>query len=150
VNDACDVFDRMLGRNVVSWRALMRGHIQTGSPLELLLLFSKMGLSGATPNDFTFSMSLKARGLLNSFYIGGQTHDIRVKTGFDMVNVVGNSITYMFSNYGRTTEAARMFEVMLIRNLVSWNAVIAGYTLAGFYEKALVLFRKNERRWGNP
>jgi pentatricopeptide repeat protein len=43
-----------------------------------------------------------------------------------------------------------MFEVMLIRNLVSWNAVIAGYTLAGFYEKALVLFRKNERRWGNP
>jgi pentatricopeptide repeat protein len=43
-----------------------------------------------------------------------------------------------------------MFEVMLIRNLVSRNAVIAGYTLAGFYEKALVLFRKNERRWGNP
>ncbi|KAF9662197.1 hypothetical protein SADUNF_Sadunf18G0028200 [Salix dunnii] len=70
------------------------------------------------------------------------------RTGFDMEeSLVGNSFTDMFSNYGRITEAARLFEVMLVRNLVSWNAVIAGYTIAGFYEKALVLFRKN-KRWG--
>ncbi|KAJ6373048.1 hypothetical protein OIU76_027393 [Salix suchowensis] len=51
-----------------------------------------MGLSGATPNDFTFSLNLKACGLLNSLDIGRQTHDIRVRTGFDMEeSLVGNS-----------------------------------------------------------
>ena len=57
-----------------------------------LSLFSEMGLSGATPNDFTFSLNLKACGLLNSLDIGRQTHDIRVRTGFDMEeSLVGNS-----------------------------------------------------------
>ncbi|KAB5513978.1 hypothetical protein DKX38_027884 [Salix brachista] len=57
-----------------------------------LSLCSEMGLSGATPNDFTFSLNLKACGLLNSLDIGRQTHDIRVRTGFDMEeSLVGNS-----------------------------------------------------------
>ncbi|KAJ6382881.1 hypothetical protein OIU77_031331 [Salix suchowensis] len=139
---ACDVFDRMLERNVVSWTALMCGHIQNGNPLESLLLFSKMALSGVKPNDFTFSTNLKACGLLNGLYIGRQVHDTCVKTGFDTVNVVGNSIIDMYSKCGRINEAASMFEVMPVRNLISWNAMIAGYTVAGFCKKALVLFRK--------
>ncbi|KAF9681154.1 hypothetical protein SADUNF_Sadunf06G0196000 [Salix dunnii] len=139
---ACDVFDRMLERNVVSWTALMCGYIQNGNPLESLLLFSKMASSGVKPNDFTFSTNLKACGLLNGLYIGRQVHDTCVKTGFDMVNVVGNSIIDMYSKCGRINEAASMFEVMPVRNLISWNAMIAGYTVAGFCKKALVLFRK--------
>ncbi|KAG6770655.1 hypothetical protein POTOM_026344 [Populus tomentosa] len=145
---ACDVFDRMLKRNVVSWTALMCGHIQNGNPLESLLLFSKMGLSGVKPNDFTFSTNLKACGLLNGLDIGRQIHDICVKTGFDMVNVVGNSIIDMYSKCGRINEAACMFEVMPVRNLISWNAMIAGYTVAGFCEKALVLFQKMQEVGG--
>ncbi|KAJ6745543.1 hypothetical protein OIU74_028260 [Salix koriyanagi] len=112
---ACDVFDRMLERNVVSWTALMCGHIQNGNPLQSLLLFSKMALSGVKPNDFTFSTNLKACGLLNGLYIGRQVHDTCVKTGFDTVNVVGNSIIDMYSKCGRINEAASMFEVMPVR-----------------------------------
>ncbi|KAL3586961.1 hypothetical protein D5086_013828 [Populus alba] len=107
-----------------------------------------MGLSGVKPNDFTFSTNLKACGLLNGLDIGRQIHDICVKTGFDMVNVVGNSIIDMYSKCGRINEAACMFEVMPVRNLISWNAMIAGYTVAGFCEKALVLFQKMQEVGG--
>ncbi|KAJ6915049.1 hypothetical protein NC651_017125 [Populus alba x Populus x berolinensis] len=139
---ACDVFDRMLKRNVVSWTALMCGHIQNGNPLESLLLFSKMGLSGVKPNDFTFSTNLKACGLLNGLDIGRQIHDICVKTGFDMVNVVGNSIIDMYSKCGRINEAACMFEVMPMpaRNVISWTVMITGYGKHGLGKEAIRLF----------
>lgn len=142
VDGAFAVFDRMLERNVVSWTTLMCGHIQNSNAKDSLFLFSQMGLSGVKPNDFTFSTNLKACSMLNAPDIGMQIHGICVKTGFDLVSVVGNSIIGMYSKCGRINEAAHMFEVMPVRNLISWNSMIAGYTLAGFGEKALVLFQK--------
>lgn len=142
VDAACAVFDRMLKRNVVSWTALMCGHIQNGYAKESLLLLSQMGLSDVKPNEFTFSMNLKACSMLNLSDIGMQIHDTCVKTGFDMVIVVGNSIVDMYSKCGRINEAARMFDVMPVRNLISWNSMIAGYVIAGFGKKAVVLFKK--------
>ncbi|KAJ9168344.1 hypothetical protein P3X46_019884 [Hevea brasiliensis] len=142
VNAACAVFDRMLERNVVSWTALMCGHIQNDNAEESLFLLSQMGLSDVKPNQFTFSMNLKACSMLNLSDTGMQIHDTCVKTGFDMVIVVGNSIVNMYSKCGRINEAARMFDVMPVRNLVSWNSMIAGYNIAGLGKKAVVLFQK--------
>ncbi|KDP34228.1 hypothetical protein JCGZ_07799 [Jatropha curcas] len=139
---ACNVFDKMLERNVVSWTALMCGYIQNSNAKGSLFLFSQMGLSDVKPNEFTFSMNLKACGLLNLADIGMQIHDICLKTGFDMVIVVGNSIVDMYSKCGRINEASRMFYFMPIRNLITWNSMIAGYTVAGFGKKAIILFQK--------
>ncbi|QDP16937.1 hypothetical protein Tsubulata_013519 [Turnera subulata] len=145
VDFACLVFDRMPKRNVVSWTALMCAYIQNGSPGESLFLFSRMGFSAVKPNDFTFSTSLKACGLLNVPDTGMQIHGICVKTGFDLVNVVANSIMDMYGKCGRIKEAAGFFEVMPSRDVVTWNAMIAGYTLAGLGEKALFLFKKMQQ-----
>ncbi|KAM1464614.1 hypothetical protein ACFXTO_044239 [Malus domestica] len=38
-----------------------------------------------------------------------------------------------------------MLDVMPVKNLISWNAMIAGITLEGNGERALVLFRKMQR-----
>ncbi|XP_065851414.1 putative pentatricopeptide repeat-containing protein At3g15130 [Euphorbia lathyris] len=142
VYSAYKVFDRMPERNVVSWTALMCGLIQKGDANESLFLFSQMGLSGLKPNDYTFSTNLKACSMLNLPDIGMQIHNICVKTGFDMEIVVGNSIVDMYSKCGRIKEAAQMFDIMPVRNGISWNSMIAGYVTAGFGKKAVVLFKK--------
>ncbi|KAJ9183455.1 hypothetical protein P3X46_007306 [Hevea brasiliensis] len=142
-NDLIDVYGkcvRMDAACAVSyvWTALMYGHIQNGNAEESLFLFSQMGLSGVKSNEFTFSMNLKACGMLNLSDIGIQIHDICVKTGFDMMIVVGNSIVDMCSKQF----SAHMFYFMPVRNIISWNSMIAGYTIAGFGKKAVVLFQK--------
>ncbi|XP_050227787.1 putative pentatricopeptide repeat-containing protein At3g15130 [Mercurialis annua] len=142
VDTACVVFDRMLERNVVSWTALMCGLIQNGNEEKSLYLFSQMRLSGVKPNEFTFSLNLKACTILCRPDIGMQIHDICLKTGDDAVIVVANSVVDMYSKCGRINEAARMFNFMPVRNLISWNSMIAGYSTAGFGEKAIVLFRE--------
>ncbi|KAK6236879.1 hypothetical protein SCA6_012216 [Theobroma cacao] len=139
---ACLVFDRMIERNVVSWTALMCGHLQNANARATLSLFCQMVFSCVKPNEFTFSTNFKACGILNVPKIGMQIHGICVISGFESVPVVGNSIVDMYSKCGIINEAAKMFNVLPVKNLISWNTMIAGYTLAGQGEKALVWFHR--------
>ncbi|CAL1374795.1 unnamed protein product [Linum trigynum] len=139
---ARQVFDRMSERNLVSWTSLMCVYVQNGRPEESLSLFSQLGSTGLKPNDFTLSTNLKACGMLSVPRIGMQIHDVCLKTGYDLQILVANTILDMYSKSGRIAEATCMFETMPGRNLITWNAMISGYNLAGNGRKALILFRK--------
>ncbi|MBA0848109.1 hypothetical protein Goshw_028453 [Gossypium schwendimanii] len=136
------VFDRMTERNVVSWTALMCGHLQNGNARATLSLFFQMVFSCLKPNEYTFSTNFKACGILNVPEIGMKIHGMCVLTGFETVPVVGNSIVDMYSKCGRINEAVMMFNVLPVKNLISWNTMLAGYTLAGQGEKALLWFHR--------
>lgn len=142
IDNACNVFDRMLERNVVSWTALMCGYLQQGNAKGSLALFSRMGSSEVKPNEFTFSTNVKACGFLGVPENGVQIHGLCCKNGFEWFPVVGNSLIDMYSKCGRITEAACMFDIMPFRSVISWNAMIAGYALAEMGDKSLLLFQE--------
>ncbi|OUZ99363.1 Protein kinase domain [Macleaya cordata] len=136
------VFDEMPERNVVSWTTLMTGYLLKGNAKASLFLFLQMGSSGIKPNDFTFSTNLKACGTLGICGSGMQIHVLCVKTGFESVPVVANSIIDMYSKCGRIMEATRMFDTMPSRNLISWNTILAGYSHERHCYRSLDLFRR--------
>ncbi|XVF48485.1 hypothetical protein PTKIN_Ptkin03bG0194300 [Pterospermum kingtungense] len=144
------VFDRMIDRNVVSWTALMCGHLQNGNARETLSLFCQMVFSCFKPNEFTFSTNFKACGILNVAELGMQIHGMCITSGFDCAPVVGNSIIDMYSKCGRINQAATMFNALPVKNLITWNTMMAGYTLAGHSEKALVLFHRMQENGKTP
>ncbi|KAF3456706.1 hypothetical protein FNV43_RR01360 [Rhamnella rubrinervis] len=140
---AAVVFDKMPERNVVSWTSLMCAYLQDRNARGCLSLFVHMRFSASKPNEFTLSTNLKACGILGIPEIGMQIHGICAKSGFECINVVSNSLMDMYAKCGRISDAERMFSAMPVRNLITWNAMIAGYTsLEGNGEKALLLFRK--------
>ncbi|MED6206541.1 hypothetical protein PIB30_027893 [Stylosanthes scabra] len=147
---ACSVFDKMPQRNVVSWTALMCGYLQNGDANASLVLFSKVGTSNVKPNEFTLSTALKASTVLGVLQNGMQIHGVCTKSNFDSAPVVGNSIIDMYFKCGRVGEAARMFDTMPVRNLVSWNAMIAGYAHERNGEEALNLFREMQEKGEVP
>ncbi|XP_062163320.1 putative pentatricopeptide repeat-containing protein At3g15130 [Alnus glutinosa] len=147
---ACAVFDRMLERNVVSWTSLMCGYLQNGNANGTLSLFRKMGSSGIKPNEFTFSTNLKASWILGIPENGMQIHSVCTKTGFQWVPAVANSIIDMYSRCGRISDAAQMFDSMPVRNLITWNAMIAGYALERSGDRALLLFQKMQEQGEIP
>ncbi|OMO91002.1 hypothetical protein COLO4_18712 [Corchorus olitorius] len=142
MNRACLVFDRMFERNVVSWTALMCGHLQNGDARATLSLFCQMAFFSVKPNEFTFSTNFKACGILNDPEMGMQIHGMCVTSGFESALVVGNSIVDMYSKCGRINEAVKMFDVLPVKNLISWNTMLAAHTLEGQGEKALVWFQR--------
>lgn len=137
---AYKVFDSMPERNVVSWTALMSGHVLNGDLKGTLSLFTEMGRQGIYPNEFTFSTNLKVCGMLNAIEKGLQIHGFCLKIGFEMMVEVGNSLVDMYSKCGRIDEAEKVFRWMVDRSLISWNAMIAGYVHAGYGSRALATF----------
>lgn len=140
------VFDSMPERNVVSWTALMSGHVFNSDLMGSLSLLTEMGRQGVYPNEFTFSTNLKACGLLNALEKGLQIHGFCLKIGFEMMVEVGNSLVDMYSKCGRINEAEKVFRWMMDKSLISWNAMIAGYVHAGYGSRALATFRMMQYR----
>ncbi|KAI3846048.1 hypothetical protein MKX03_029080 [Papaver bracteatum] len=144
------VFDEMPVRNVVSWTTLMTGYLGNGNAKASLSLFFQMGYSGIEPNDFTFSTNLKACGILGIRETGMQIHALCVKTGFESVSVVGNSIMDMYSKCGRLDEATQMFDELPSRNLISWNTILSGYAHDGHSYRPLELIRRMQEEGEIP
>ncbi|KAK6143509.1 hypothetical protein DH2020_023857 [Rehmannia glutinosa] len=63
--------------------------------------------------------------------------------------VISNALVDMYAKCNMIKEARTMFSKMMERNVVSWNALIAGYTQNGDNEEALGLFLllKKESIW---
>ncbi|KAK6119528.1 hypothetical protein DH2020_046729 [Rehmannia glutinosa] len=132
------VFDNMPERNVVSWAALMCGYVHVGNPKASLLLLNEMGFSDVRPNEYILSTNMKACGILGALESGKQIHAMSSKSGLEWYPVVGNSIVDMYFKCRTTDEAQQMFDTMPVRSLITWNAMIAGYTLSeGMGKKSL-------------
>ncbi|KAG8384168.1 hypothetical protein BUALT_Bualt04G0090100 [Buddleja alternifolia] len=129
MEEAHSVFDKMSERSVVSWTALMCGYLQVGNAKSSLLLLNEMGNSNVRPNEYTLSTNIKACAILVDLDIGKQIHSICSKSGLECHPVVGNSIVDMYSKCRRIKEAERMFYLMPVKSLITWNVMIAGYAL---------------------
>eukprot|EP01018_Ginkgo_biloba_P031739 Gb_11664 [translate_table: standard] len=60
LEDACQVFDQMPRRNVVSWNAMIVGYAMHGCGKQALQLFEQMQQSATNPNHVTFVGVLSA------------------------------------------------------------------------------------------
>ncbi|KAJ7250553.1 hypothetical protein O6H91_19G018800 [Diphasiastrum complanatum] len=74
----------------------------------------------------------------------------RENSEFESDLVVGTAIVTMYGKCGSLKDARKMFDKMLERNLVSWNAMIAAYTQHGYGKEALELFKQMQLEGLHP
>ena len=137
------IFQQMPVQNVVSWNALIRGYIQYGLGNEALNCFAIMQYEGVQPDVVTYVYILKACGIVRSITLGEDIDAEVRKQGLLQQNVeLGNALVDMYSKCGVLQKAQEVFEQILIKNLVSWNIIITGYTQNGLGDGALQCFKK--------
>ncbi|RWW06681.1 hypothetical protein GW17_00029975 [Ensete ventricosum] len=137
---ARQLFDRIPHRTPFLWNALIRGHAQSGLPLDALRLFARMVSSGLSPDYFTYPFALKACADLSLHRLGAQVHGKSLASGFDADGYVQNCLIAMYMRCGDTKAATKVFDLMTARSIVSWNTVIAGCCRNGFAREALGVF----------
>eukprot|EP01018_Ginkgo_biloba_P006956 Gb_01592 [translate_table: standard] len=140
LRDARRVFDRMSRRSVVSWTAMIAGYAQNGHAEEALELFNRMQCDGVKPDNFTFSIVVKACAGLADLKQGRQVHAHFIRAGFESDNVVKSALVDMYAKCGSVENAHQIFDKMTNRNVVSWTAMIAGFAQNGFLDDAQKLF----------
>ncbi|KAK4284760.1 hypothetical protein QN277_001544 [Acacia crassicarpa] len=100
-------------------------HASQALPLFLSMLHgSSHNMPG--PDKFTFPFVLKCCVRLNLTLQGKQIHGLIAKMGLSSDLHIGNSLIYMYSEFGDVGAAYDVFDEMSMRDVVSWTSMIDG------------------------
>ncbi len=145
LEDAWIVFNKMPSRDVVSWNAMILGHVKCGQGQKALELFHQMQQEGVQPNYVTFVGVLNACANGIALEEGRCVHHHIVQSGLEMNVFVGNSLVDMYAKCGRIEDAWKVFHKMPSRDVVTWNALVLGHVKCGHEQKALELFQQMQQ-----
>ncbi|KAJ6848697.1 pentatricopeptide repeat-containing protein-like [Iris pallida] len=125
---ARELFDGMPTRNLVSWNALIAGYSQNGRNAEALEAFRALLASGGVePDDATLVSVVSACNGVPS--LSSDTVDQVVGLAKSSRSVsVSTALLCLYAKAGRIEEAREVFDRVPHKDLVAWNAMIAGYS----------------------
>eukprot|EP01018_Ginkgo_biloba_P030203 Gb_04430 [translate_table: standard] len=142
MDSARHLFDTMSHRDVAAWNTMIANYAQSGHFDEALKLFNQMELSGLKPNSVTFTSVLPACARLSALEQGKAIHDYLIGGGYELDVFVASALVDMYAKCGSIEIAREIFDKMSQRNVVSCNAMIAGYSQSRRGDEALKVYRQ--------
>ncbi|CAH9114511.1 unnamed protein product [Cuscuta epithymum] len=142
---ATEVFDEIPVRDVACWNTLISSYYQSGECGKALELFEKMKDSGSTPNSVSYTAAISSCGRLLDLDRGEKIYAELAKDGVSPDCFVSSALVDMFGRCGHIERAEEVFRRIPNKTLVSWNAMISGYSLRGDSKACIdLLLRMNE------
>jgi pentatricopeptide repeat protein len=108
-------------------------------------IFQKMQQEGMVPDKFTFVPVLNACASLQALEEGRCVHLQIMERGFESILYVGNSLIDMYAKCGNIEDAWKVFDKMLMHDVVSWNSIISGHVKCRQAKNALELFHQMQQ-----
>lgn len=149
LQEARNLFMAMASPNCIAWNAMISGHAQNGHEAEALEFFREMHGAGVRPTRSTLGSVLSAAANLMALDAGRQAHCGALRLGLDSNVFVGSSLINLYAKCRAIEDARKVFDPMLEKNLVLWNAMLGGYTLNGRPQASVELFLRM-KGWGLP
>ncbi|XP_030458089.2 pentatricopeptide repeat-containing protein At4g39530 [Syzygium oleosum] len=134
------LFDHMEVRNMISWTTMISGYMQNSYDKEALKLFAEMTGLGWNPDAFACTSVLTSCGSLEALIQGKQVHAYTIKANLEFDDFVKNGLIDMYAKCNALADARKLFDVMDGKNVVSYNAMIEGYSRLEKLEEALDIF----------
>lgn len=145
VNSAHQIFTKMNERDVISWNTMILCYAKNDHAQDSLQLLSKIHFKegdSIVPDFVTMLGSLQACTELASLQQGEIIHGYAIRSGLGCDVFIGNSLIDMYAKAGTIDSAKRIFADMPIKDLASWNSMIAAYGMHGDGYSALQAFTK--------
>lgn len=134
------LFLELQQRDLVSWSALIASTAQYGEPEEALSLFRDMQNEKLKPTKVTLLSVLPVCGELLCVKMGKSIHCFAIKAHIDSDVSIGTTLVSMYAKCDIYHVALTVFNRMLDKDIVTWNALINGYAQLGEPDKAMDLY----------
>lgn len=145
-----EMLQKDLTPNVVSLNVLVSGFQQFGLSYEALKLFRTMLCTGCLlnkvitlpirPNTVTITAALAACADLNLSHQGKEIHGYMLRNGFHDNHFISSALIDTYIKCEDIDSAIRVFRRIKNRNVVCWNALIAGHMKERQPKVAIELF----------
>ncbi|XP_071697353.1 pentatricopeptide repeat-containing protein At3g14730 [Rutidosis leptorrhynchoides] len=140
--DAQKVFDEMSDSDVVLWNAMINGYAQIGELGNALECLQRLRAEGHVPSRFTVTGILSVLTSKGDAYNGKAVHGLVMKMGYFSGTAVCNALIDMYGKCKSFDEALKIFDVMAIKDIYSWNSIISVHQQSGDHDEALKLFER--------
>ncbi|KAH7388558.1 hypothetical protein KP509_16G081600 [Ceratopteris richardii] len=124
----------------ISSTALIAGYAEQGCGENALSLMEQLENAGVSGNIITLGSSLRACGSLGALDKGLLMHSEVIGKGFEGDSIMGFTLVDMYSKCASLAEARYTFDRLAIVNVLSWNALIAGYTQIAEIDNVIICF----------
>ncbi|KAF7024326.1 hypothetical protein CFC21_036689 [Triticum aestivum] len=120
---------------------ILRGLAQSDAPEDAIAFYKKARGEGMEPDNLTFPFVVKACARISALKEGKQMHNHVLKFGLLSDIFVSNSLIHLYAACGDLCCARSVFHEMLVKDVVSWNSLICGYSQCNRLQEVLKLFR---------
>ncbi|KNA17154.1 hypothetical protein SOVF_082750 [Spinacia oleracea] len=151
LRDTLWVFNSIDFPDIVCYNTVIKAYSGSLFPSNGVKFYFEMLKSGVFPNSYTFPPLLGCCAKVGSCRTGEVCHGQLIKNGFDGVMQIQNSLIHMYASCRVIELALKVFDVMLERDLVSWNSISDAFVKVGDMNTAHKLFdampEKNVVSW---
>ncbi|KAF8037413.1 hypothetical protein BT93_B0345 [Corymbia citriodora subsp. variegata] len=126
--------------NVISWSAIIDAFASAGRGRESLELYRQMQLAKIAGNAITVSSVLSVCAELSALNLGREVHGHVIRALMSCNLLVANSLISMYMRCGCLNEGSQVFKKLVVKDLISWNSMIAGCGMHGLGKDAVSYF----------
>lgn len=142
LEDSYKVFDKLEGKDNLSWASMIAGFAEHGLADKAIMLFRERLLEEFIPDEMSLSAVLSACSALRSLKIGKLIHGFALRYGFGEQMIIDGALVNMYSKCGDLNSAKIVFKLMPFKDQVSCSSLVSGYSQSGYIEEALQLFHE--------
>lgn len=137
---ACEVFNQIPTRDIVSWNSLVSGYAQNGDYVIVKSLFTRMFAENVKPDMVTMVNLISAVAEMGALDEGRWIHGLAVKMQTKINAFSGSALIDMYCKCGSIERAFVVFNQISEKDVTTWTTMITGFAFHGYGNKALELF----------
>lgn len=147
MGEAEHIFQMMSERNISIWNSLIVGYVSHGDTDSALRIFRQIWKTKLRPNSITLVSILPLCAKMGTLAQGKEIHGYATKSSLFEVVFVGNSLIDVYCKSGDLELGIKVFNQMMVKNIVTYNTVISAHGIHGLGEEAFSFFEqmKEER-----
>uniref|UniRef100_J3M381 Uncharacterized protein n=1 Tax=Oryza brachyantha TaxID=4533 RepID=J3M381_ORYBR len=142
IHAARHLFDGMFLRNAVSWNIMINGYVKVKRPEQALEVVRWMAEIGVRGTAVTMVGAATACARLGRLGAGREVHCAFLRR-FEEYNLLfWTSLVDMYGKCRDVDAARKVFDQLIFRNVVCWNAMIIGHCVYGEPGDGIQLFHE--------
>ncbi|KFK34245.1 hypothetical protein AALP_AA5G119900 [Arabis alpina] len=131
------VFESLKEKDLVTWNTMISGYNQAKLGDSAMSVYKQMQRIGVKPDEFTFGSLLASSLDLDALEM---VQVCVINLGLSSKVEISNALISAYSKHGEIAKADLIFETSLMKNLISWNAIISGFYHNGYPFEGLEKF----------
>ncbi|KAJ7570437.1 hypothetical protein O6H91_01G119900 [Diphasiastrum complanatum] len=126
------------------------GYVKCRQGTKALELYRQLQQTMLEPDSVTFVGILSACASIEALEEGRRVHAHLIQCRCDSDVIVRGCLVDMYAKCGSLDDACRVFNLMPVQDVISWNQMLAGFVKCGEGRKALKLFHQMQRECLKP